>query len=240
MLENKKFEMDLAGRRLKVSFTPLAEQANGSCLVQYGDTLILATATMGKSEKEGADFFPLTVEYEEKFYAAGKILGSRFVRREGRASEAAILSGRLIDRTIRPLFDQRLRRDVLVVATVLSIDEDNDPDFVSLIGASLALACSDIPWNGPISGIRIGKKDEKLIVNPTYKEREENQFDAFVSGIEDKINMLEIGVNESPEAEVVAAIKLAQQEIEKLNDFQKKIIKEMGKTKTNVALIIFF
>jgi len=237
MLENKKFEMDLAGRRLKVSFTPLAEQANGSCLVQYGDTLILATATMGKSEKEGADFFPLTVEYEEKFYAAGKILGSRFVRREGRASEAAILSGRLIDRTIRPLFDQRLRRDVLVVATVLSIDEDNDPDFVSLIGASLALACSDIPWNGPISGIRIGKKDEKLIVNPTYKEREENQFDAFVSGIEDKINMLEIGVNESPEAEVVAAIKLAQQEIEKLNDFQKKIIKEMGKTKTNVALI---
>ncbi len=236
MLENKKFEMDLAGRQLKVSFTPLAEQANGSCLVQYGDTLILATATMGKFDKEGTDFFPLTVEYEEKFYAAGKILGSRFVRREGKASEAAILSGRLIDRTIRPLFDQRIRRDVQVVTTVLSLDEDNDPDFVGLIGASLALACSDIPWNGPISGIRIGKKDGKLIVNPTYKERAENIFDAFVSGIEDKINMLEIGVDESPEAEVVAAIKLAQQEIEKLNDFQKKIIKEMGRTKANIAL----
>jgi polyribonucleotide nucleotidyltransferase len=237
MLENKKFEMDLAGRKLKVSFTPLAEQANGSCLVQYGDTLILATATMGKSDKEGTDFFPLTVEYEEKFYAAGKILGSRFVRREGRASESAILSGRLIDRTIRPLFDQRLRRDILVNTTVLSIDEDNDPDFVGLIGASLALACSDIPWAGPISGVRIGKKDGKLIINPTYKEREENQFDTFVSGIENKINMLEIGVDESPETEVVEAIKLAQQEIEKLNDFQKKIIKEMGKEKTNVALI---
>ena len=135
MLENKKFEMDLAGRKLKVTFSPLAEQANGSCLVQYGDSLILATATMGKSDREG-DFFPLTVEYEEKFYAAGKILGSRFVRREGKASESAILSGRLIDRTIRPLFDQRLRRDVQVVVTVLSIDEDNDPDFIGLIGAS--------------------------------------------------------------------------------------------------------
>jgi len=201
MLENKKFEMDLAGRKLKVTFSPLAEQANGSCLVQYGDSLILATATMGKSDRE-SDFFPLTVEYEEKFYAAGKILGSRFVRREGKASESAILSGRLIDRTIRPLFDQRLRRDVQVVVTVLSIDEDNDPDFIGLIGASLALSCSDIPWGGPISGVRIGQKDGQFIINPTYKQRSESFFDAFVSSIGDKINMLEIGANENPESEV--------------------------------------
>ena len=236
MLENKKFEMDLAGRKLKVTFTPLAEQANGSCLVQYGDTLILATATMGKSDREGVDFFPLTVEYEEKFYAAGKILGSRFVRREGKASESAILSGRLIDRTIRPLFDQRLRRDVQVVITVLSIDEDNDPDFVGLIGASLALSCSDIPWNGPISGIRIGRKNEQLIINPTYKERGENHFDAFISSVGDKINMLEIGADENPEAEVLAAIKLAQETNNSINDFQKQIITAMAKPKANVML----
>jgi polyribonucleotide nucleotidyltransferase len=236
MLENKKFEMDLAGRKLKVTFTPLAEQANGSCLVQYGDTLILATATMGKSDREGVDFFPLTVEYEEKFYAAGKILGSRFVRREGKASESAILSGRLIDRTIRPLFDQRLRRDVQVVITVLSIDEDNDPDFVGLIGASLALSCSNIPWDGPISGIRIGRKNEQLIINPTYKERGENHFDAFVSSIGDKINMLEIGSDENPEAEVLAAIKLAQETNNSINDFQKQIITAMAKPKANVML----
>jgi len=236
MLENKKFEMGLAGRKLKVTFTPLAEQANGSCLVQYGDTLILATATMGKSDREGVDFFPLTVEYEEKFYAAGKILGSRFVRREGKASESAILSGRLIDRTIRPLFDQRLRRDVQVVITVLSIDEDNDPDFVGLIGASLALSCSDIPWNGPISGIRIGRKNEQLIINPTYKERGENHFDAFISSVGDKINMLEIGADENPEAEVLAAIKLAQETNNSINDFQKQIITAMAKPKANVML----
>ncbi len=236
MLENKKFEMDLAGRKLKVTFSPLAEQANGSCLVQYGDSLILATATMGKSDREG-DFFPLTVEYEEKFYAAGKILGSRFVRREGKASESAILSGRLIDRTIRPLFDQRLRRDVQVVVTVLSIDEDNDPDFIGLIGASLALSCSDIPWGGPISGVRIGQKDGQFIINPTYKQRSESFFDAFVSSIGDKINMLEIGANENPESEVLAAIKLAQETIMGINDFQKQIIAVMGKPKANVMLM---
>ncbi|HPT40493.1 MAG TPA: polyribonucleotide nucleotidyltransferase [Candidatus Paceibacterota bacterium] len=236
MLENKKFEMDLAGRKLKVTFSPLAEQANGSCLVQYGDSLILATATMGKSDRDG-DFFPLTVEYEEKFYAAGKILGSRFVRREGKASEPAILSGRLIDRTIRPLFDQRLRRDVQVVVTVLSIDEDNDPDFIGLIGASLALSCSDIPWAGPISGIRIGQKDGQFIINPTYKQRAESFFDAFVSSIGDKINMLEIGANENPESEVLAAIKLAQETIMGINDFQKQIIAVMGKPKANVMLM---
>ena len=236
MLENKKFEMDLAGRKLKVTFSPLAEQANGSCLVQYGDSLILATATMGKSDREG-DFFPLTVEYEEKFYAAGKILGSRFVRREGKASESAILSGRLIDRTIRPLFDQRLRRDVQVVVTVLSIDEDNDPDFIGLIGASLALSCSDIPWGGPISGVRIGQKDGQFIINPTYKQRSESFFDAFVSSIGDKINMLEIGANENPESEVLAAIKLAQETIMGINDFQKQIIAAMGKPKASVMLM---
>ncbi|HOV88911.1 MAG TPA: polyribonucleotide nucleotidyltransferase, partial [Candidatus Paceibacterota bacterium] len=154
MLNEKVFSLDIGGRMLTVKFTPLAPQTNGAVLVQYGETTVLVTATMGKTDRLESSFFPLVVDYEERFYAAGKILGSRFVRREGRPSEGAILTARLIDRSIRPLFDQSMRREIQVVATVLSIDTDNDPDFPALIGASIALATSDIPWNGPISAIR--------------------------------------------------------------------------------------
>ena len=236
MLNEKVFSLDIGGRMLTVKFTPLAPQTNGAVLVQYGETTVLVTATMGKIDRLESGFFPLVVDYEERFYAAGKILGSRFVRREGRPSEGAILTARLIDRSIRPLFDQSMRREIQVVATVLSIDTDNDPDFPALIGASIALATSDIPWNGPISAIRIGLVNNEFKVNPTYQERNEGQLDFFLSSADNKITMLEVGGDEVPEEKILQATNIALTEIEKLQKFQSEIIKEMAKPKTSVVL----
>jgi len=236
MLDEKVFSLDVGGRILTVKFTPLAQQANGSVLVQYGETTVLITATMGKTDRLENDFFPLVVDYEERFYAAGKILGSRFVRREGRPSEGAILTARLIDRSIRPLFNQNMRREVQVVATVLSIDADNDPDFPALIGASLALATSDIPWGGPISAIRIGLVNNEFKVNPTYQDRNSGQLDFFLSSADNKITMLEAGGDEVPEEKIVQATQLALIEIEKLQKFQSEIISQLAKPKTDIVL----
>ena len=236
MLNEKIFSLDIGGRTLTVKFTPLAPQTNGAVLVQYGETTVLVTATMGKTDRLESSFFPLVVDYEERFYAAGKILGSRFVRREGKPSEGAILTARLIDRSIRPLFDQNMRREVQVVATVLSIDADNDPDFPALIGTSIALATSDIPWNGPISAIRIGLVNNEFKVNPTYQERNEGQLDFFLSSADNKITMLEVGGDEVPEEKILQATNIALTEIEKLQKFQSEIIKEMAKPKTSVVL----
>jgi len=236
-MEEKIFTLDdLAGRQLKVKISPLAEQANSSALVQHGETTVLVTTMMAKEDREGVDFFPLVVDYEERFYAAGKIIGSRFIRREGRPSEAAILTGRMIDRPIRPLFDQKMRREVQIVVTVLSIDNDNDPDFSGLLGASIALGISDIPWNGPVAGIRISKIGEKFIINPTYTEREQGEFDVFVSGTDDKINMLEISAKEIPEEIILKAVELGVEYIKKLNQFQKEIFKAINAKKTTVLL----
>jgi len=236
-MEEKIFTLDdLAGRKLKVKISPLAEQANSSVLVQYGETTVLVTTMMAKEDREGVDFFPLVVDYEERFYAAGKIIGSRFIRREGRPSEAAILTGRMIDRPIRPLFNQKMRREVQIVVTVLSIDSDNDPDFSGLLGASIALGISDIPWKGPVAGIRISKIGEKFIINPTYTEREQGEFDVFVSGTDDKINMLEISAKEIPEEIILKAIELGGEYIKKLNQFQKEIFKAINAKKTTVLL----
>ena len=194
----------------------------------------------GEKDRE-IDYFPLTVDYEERFYAAGKIIGSRFVRREGRPSEAAILSGRMIDRTIRPFFDQRLRRDVQIVITVLSYDEENDPDFIALISASTALAISDIPWNGPVAGVRIGKlKDENnILVNPANSELRGDKFsfDAFVAGNENKINMIEFGGDQVIEEEVANGLEEAHREIKKIVEFQKNIVKSVGRKKSETLLI---
>ena len=182
--------MEFAGKPLKLSISKMAEQANAAVIGQYGDTTVLVTAVMGKTDRS-LDYFPLTVDYEEKFYAAGKIIGSRFVRREGRPSENAVLSGRMIDRTIRPLFDHRIRRDVQIVITVLSYDEQNDPDFISLLTASTALMISDIPWNGPVAGVRLVKKNGEVIVNPGNGEAEDISFEAFIGTTEKRINMIE-------------------------------------------------
>lgn len=220
---------------MSAEFTDLTERASGSVMIRYGNTIVLATAVMGKKDKEGVGYMPLVVDYEEKFYASGRILGSQFIRREGRPSDEAILSGRIVDRTIRPLFEQHIRRDIQVVITVLSIDQD-DPDVLGVIAASLALGTSDIPWNGPVSAVRIGKiqNDETLVVNPEYPYRAQPDFevDILACGKDGHINMIEVGSREISNELVVKGLEKASEEIEKIQSWQKKIIAEIGKTKT--------
>ncbi|MBI2054674.1 MAG: polyribonucleotide nucleotidyltransferase [Candidatus Sungbacteria bacterium] len=235
-MKDKLYFLNLGGRELVVGLGKLAQQANGSVTVRYGDTLVLVTAVMNKKPKEGGDFFPLTCDYEEKYYAAGKISGSRFIKREGRPSEEAVLSGRLIDRSIRPRFDHRMRNETQVVATILAFDGVNDPDVPALLGASLALSISNIPWNGPIAGIRVGKIGGKLVINPSYEERKGAELDILISGLAEKINMIEAGAKEISESGVAEALELGHQEIKNLIEFQKKIIAEHGVPKISVPL----
>jgi len=242
-MEKKEYSMELGGHTLTATFTDMTNQANGSVLIKYGETVVLTTAVISKNAKEGGDYLPLTVDYEEKFYAAGRILGGRFMKREGRPSDEAVLSGRIIDRTIRPLFDQSIRHEIQVVTTILSIDEANDPDVLGVLGASLALSTSDIPFGGPVSAIRIniakkadGEPDmENLIVNPTYIERESLVMDLLVCGKDGNINMIESEAREIHEAIVGKAMEKAVIEIEKIQAFQTLIIQEMGKTKKILA-----
>ncbi|KKU26553.1 MAG: Polyribonucleotide nucleotidyltransferase [Candidatus Magasanikbacteria bacterium GW2011_GWA2_46_17] len=233
-MRKKEYSTEVGGKTLTAEFSDLAEQANGSVLIRYGNTVLLATAVMSNGAKEGGDWFPLTVDYEERFYAAGKILGSRFVRREGRPTEEAILSGRIVDRTIRPLFDQYIRHEVQVVITVLSIEQD-DPDVLGVVGASLALATSNIPWNGPVSAVRIGieKETGAFTTNPTYKVRDGESIagDIVACGKDGNINMIEVGGKEITEETLVASLKKASEEIEALQAWQKKIVAEIGKQK---------
>jgi len=228
-MKTKNYSIEIGGKVLTAEFNDLALQANGSVMVRYGNTVVLATAVMGSGEKEG-NFFPLTVDYEERFYASGKILGSRFMRREGKPSDEAILSGRIVDRTIRPLFDNHIRHEVQVILTVLSIDED-DPDIISVIAASLALGTSDIPWNGPVSAIRIAK-NETFHINPNYIQREAVgiSLDLVACGKDGFINMIEVSGMEVKEELINEAL-----EIEKIQIWQKKIISEMGKKKIVIA-----
>ncbi len=231
------FKLDVGGRELKVEISNLAEQASGSVLVQYGETTVLATAVMSDREKEDAGFFPLTVDYEERYYAAGKILGSRYMRRESRPSDEAILTSRFIDRAIRPRFPKNLKREVQVVVTCLSWDGENDPDVIGLIAASLALSISNIPWTGPIACVRIGKAEEgKFVLDPTYAEREKNILDLALAGIKPEkellINMIETEGNEIEESLILDAFDFAKPFMEKIIDFQKEISKKAGKEKT--------
>ncbi|OHA16104.1 MAG: polyribonucleotide nucleotidyltransferase [Candidatus Taylorbacteria bacterium RIFCSPLOWO2_12_FULL_43_20] len=236
-MQIKEYSTSIGGKTLTAMFTDLAERAHGSVMIKYGNTVVLATAVMSNKPKEGGDYFPLTVEYEEKFYASGKILGSRFIRREGRPSDEAVLSGRIVDRTIRPLFPQYIRHEVQVIITILSIDED-DPDVLGVLAASLALGVSDIPWNGPASAIRIGKiKDEdSWIINPTYAIRDNpaSDFELVACGKDGKINMIELGGREAQEESVTQALEEASKEIEKIQEFQNKIISEIGKPKRSI------
>lgn len=236
-MHSKSFEIEVGGKKMIAEFTDLAEQASGSVILRYGNTAVLATAVMSEKTREDIDYFPLSVEYEERFYAAGAILGSRFVRREGRPSEEAILSGRVVDRTIRPLFDGHLRNEVQVVITVLSIDED-DPDQLAVNAASLALATSDIPWKGPVSSVRIGKDASgALVVNPTYVARlsGEMSLDVLACGRDRTINMIEVASREAQEDEVIDALALATAEHDKLQAWQESIVREIGKAKREVA-----
>lgn len=238
-MQKKVYETEIGGKKLTAEFNDLADQAHGSVIVRYGNTVILATAVMSEKLRNDIDYFPLTVEYEEKFYAAGQILGSRFQRREGRPSDEAILSGRIVDRTIRPLFDQRMRNEVQVIITVLSIEED-DPDVLGVLGASLALATSNIPWGGPVSAIRIGKKkDGERILNPTYHDRAEGEYlyDLLACGRDQTINMIEVGASEVSEDELGNAFDEAVIELGKLQAFQEAIVKEIGKTKRVITVL---
>ena len=237
MSEIKKYSLDIAGETLKIEIGKLAGQADGAVVAQLGDTVVLATAVMSKDRKIGADFLPLTVDYEEKYYARGKILGSRFMRREGRPSEEAILNARLIDRAIRPLFDQNIRNEVQIVTTVLSMDEKNDPDVLAINAASLALMISDIPWNGPIAAVRIGRARDKWIINPAFSEREEGIADLVVSISSDaKINMIEAGpLKELKEDELVEGMDYAKESLERLIKFNEKIADDFKTLKAIVA-----
>ncbi len=232
----QKFKLDWGNEELIVEMRNLAERANGNVLVRYGETLVLATCVMSEDEREGIDFFPLSVSYEEKFYAAGKIGGSRYVRREARPSDEATITARLIDRSIRPRFAADIKKDVQVIVTVLSWDAKNDPDVVGLIASSLALSISDIPWNGPLAVLRIGRKNNQFILNPDYETREEADFDLVLSGAEDKngeilINMVEGHFKEVKEDLILEALEFADKHFKNLINFQKEIIKQIGKKK---------
>ncbi len=230
-MQSKKFSLEIGGKTMTAEFSDLAEQANGSVILHYGNTAVLATAVISSRTRDDIDYFPLTVDYEERFYAAGAILGSRFMRREGRPSDAAILSGRIVDRTIRPLFPQHIRNELQVVITVLALDEE-DPDQVAVNAASLALATSDIPWGGPVAAVRIGQKGTgTFIINPTYKEREEGNLDILACGKDGTINMIEVGAHEASEDTIARGFTQAIEEHDNILVWQKSIIKEIGKQK---------
>ena len=224
------FEMQLGGRTLTVETGKLAQMANGACTLRYGDTVLLVTATNSAKPKEGIDFFPLSVDFEEKLYSAGKIPGS-FIRREGKPSEKAILTSRLIDRPIRPLFPKGYRNDVQVVATVLSVDIDHNPDTIAMIGSSVALSISSIPFNGPTGSVSVGLVDGQFIINPTFEQREKSDMYLVVSGTKDAIMMVEAGSNEVSEEVMLNAILFAHEEIKKICDFVQGIANEIGKEK---------
>ena len=235
-MQSKTYSCEIGGKTLTAEFTDWANQANGSVLVRLGNSAVLATAVMG-SKETNLDYFPLSVEYEEKFYAAGAILGSRFMRREGRPSDEAVLSGRMVDRTIRPLFPKGLKRDVQVIITVLSIEEW-DTDVLAINAASLALATSNIPWAGPVSAVRVGLEEggSTFSVNPTYKQRDENGnpravIDLLACGKDGLINMIEVGAQEVSEEMLGKGLVQASEEIEKLQAWQKQIVAEVGQTK---------
>ncbi len=226
----KQFQYDLAGRKFLVTIGKVAEQANGACLLQYGDTVVLVTATSSKEPREGIDFFPLSVDFEEKLYSVGKIPGG-FIKREGRPSEKAILTSRLIDRPIRPLFPKGYRNDVQVIATVLSVDQDCTPDIVAMIGSSIALSISDIPFNGPTASVSVGLIDEKFIINPNCEERDRSEIYLVVSGTKDAIMMVEAGANEVSESVILEGILLAHEHIKGICEFIENITDEVGKEK---------
>jgi polyribonucleotide nucleotidyltransferase len=235
MFEHKIFKMDLAGREFSVEIGKIAELASGSAILRYGDTMVMVNVSKSAKPRDGIDFFPLSVDYEEKLYSVGKIPGG-FLKREGRPSEKAILTSRLIDRPIRPLFPKGFRNDVQVVATVLSVDQDCTPDVVAMIGSSIALSISEIPFNGPTGSIVVGLVDDVLVVNPTAEQREKSSMHLVVSGTKDAIMMVEAGGDEIPDALMLEAILFAHEEIKKVVAFIEEIVAAVGKEKIEIAL----
>ena len=233
-MSKKTYKLDFLGKELVVEVGELAKQANGSVLVRYGDTVILSATVMGKTAIT-QDFFPLTVLYQEKLYSVGKIPGG-FIKREGRPSDAATLTARLIDRPIRPMFDENFRNEVQVINTVLSVDQDCSPEMAALFGSSLALGISDIPFDGPVSGVIVGKIGKEYIINPSVEQAEQSTINLTVAGTKDAICMVEAGAKEVTEKEMLEALMIGHDHIKMLCDFQQKIIDEVGKDKVEVVL----
>lgn len=225
------FKMDLAGRELKITIGKVAEQANGACLVQYGETVVLVTATASKTPREGIDFFPLSVDFEEKMYAVGKMPGG-FIKREGKPSDKAILTSRLIDRPIRPLFPEGYRNDVQIVATALSVEQDNLPEICGMIGSSIALSISDIPFDGPTGSVAVGYIDGEYVINPTEEQREKSRINLMVSGTESAIMMVEAGCDIVSEDEMLNAILKGHEAIKEICKFVNEIVEKVGKEKS--------
>ena len=226
----RKFETELAGRKLTVETGRVAELANGDAIIHYGDTVVMVNVTASKEPREGIDFFPLSVDYEEKLYAVGKIPGS-FQKREGKPADKAILTSRAIDRPIRPLFPKDFRNDVCVVATVLSVEQDNSPEVCAMIGASVALSISDIPFGGPTAAVNVGYVDGQIVINPTVAQREHSRLKLTVAGTMEKVTMIEAGADEIPNDTMLDCIKAGHEEIKKLCKFIEGIKEEIGKPK---------
>jgi len=236
-MEQKNWSLQVGERELRIEAGVLAKQANGAVKVSYGDTVVLATAVMSEKIANNMGYFPLMVDYEERYYAAGKIKGSRFIKREGRPSDGAVLIGRMVDRTIRPLFNHRMRNEVQVVITVLSIDGENDPDVVSMIAASVALSISNIPWNGSIGAVKVGKINGELVLNPVNGDLHDGELNLVMAGTQEKINMIESAAKEVPENDILKAFEFGQKAISKIAKFIGNIQKEIGKEKSEPFLL---
>ena len=228
------YSIEFGGKPLTIEVAKFAQAANGTCTVRYGDTVVLATAVLSKEVRAGLDFFPLMVDFEEKLYAAGRIKGSRFIKREGRPTDEAVLAARFIDRAIRPLFDQRIKNDVQVIISVLAFDNKNDADVPGLIAASCALHMSDIPWNGPIAAARVNRLDGKMILNGLYAERELAKFDVEVAGTAEKVIMLEAGCDEAPEDQVLEAIAYGRDSLAPVIALIEQVRADHGKAKVDL------
>ena len=233
-MSKKVYDLDFLGKKITIETGELAKQANGSVLVRYGDTVILTAAVMGHTPIT-QDFFPLTVLYQEKLYSVGKIPGG-FIKREGRPTEQATLAARLIDRPIRPMFDENFRNEVQVINTVLSVDQDNSPEMAALLGTSLALGVSDIPFDGPVAGVIVGKIGKEYIINPSVEQEEQSTIHLTVAGTKDAICMVEAGAKQVSEKDILGALMFGHEHIKKLCEFQEKIIAEIGKSKVEVEL----
>lgn len=234
-MAKQEFHLDFCGRGITVETGEIAKQADGAVIIRYGDTVTLSTACASNQAKEGIDFFPLTVSFEEKLYSVGKIPGG-FLRREGRPSEHATLTARMIDRPIRPLFAEGFRNEVQVVNTVLSVDQDASPEMAAMFGASLALCISDIPFNGPIAGVKVGRINGELVANPTVAQMEESDIDLTVAGTAHALNMVEAGAKEVSEEDMLAALMFGHEQIKKLCAFQEEIVAACGKEKREIEL----
>ena len=234
-MAKQEFHLDFCGRGITVETGGIAKQADGAVIIRYGDTVTLSTACASNQAKEGIDFFPLTVSFEEKLYSVGKIPGG-FLRREGRPSEHATLTARMIDRPIRPLFAEGFRNEVQVVNTVLSVDQDASPEMAAMFGASLALCISDIPFNGPIAGVKVGRINGELVANPTVAQMEESDIDLTVAGTAQALNMVEAGAKEVSEEDMLAALMFGHEQIKKLCAFQEEIVAACGKEKREIEL----